>query len=66
MKFPGNNVVKLTEAAVRELLKAHAPTLFGDPEARITKIETNGYDNCLEIHYTTDPDPALALAESRN
>ena len=57
MKFPGNNVVKMTEAAVRELLKEHAPTLFGDPQTRITKIETKGYENCLEISFTTDADP---------
>ncbi len=54
MKFPGNNTVTLTQEAVRELLKEHAPTLFGNDAARITKIETKGYDNTLVISFTTD------------
>jgi len=57
MKFPGDNVIQLGDESVHELLKSHAPTIFGDESARITKIGTTGYPARLEIHFTTDPAP---------
>lgn len=57
MKFPGDNQITLTESAIRELLKAQAPALFGDEDARITAIKTQGYPAGLVVTFTTDPDP---------
>lgn len=59
MKFPGDNVIQLGDESVHELLKNHAPTIFGDESARITKIGTTGYPAKLEIHFTTDPAPPV-------
>lgn len=61
MKFPGINTLALEDAAVQNMLRNHAPAIFGDPAARITKIQTTGYPVRLEITFTTDPDP---LAET--
>lgn len=57
MKFPGDNKITFTESAIRELLKEHAPTIFGDPAARITNIKTTSYPPGLEVTFTTDADP---------
>lgn len=57
MKFPGDNKITFTESAIRELLKEHAPTIFGDPGARITNIKTTSYTPGLEVTFTTDADP---------
>lgn len=57
MKFPGDNEITLTEEAIRELLKAQAPTLFGDDDARITKITTKSWPAGLVVTFTTDPVP---------
>jgi hypothetical protein len=56
MKFPGDNEITLTENAIRELLKAQAPALFGDDDARITKITTKTYPAGLVVTFTTDPE----------
>lgn len=58
MKFPGDNTITLGDEAVHEMLKAHAPAMFGSADARITKLSTTGYPPKLEIHFTTDPLPA--------
>ena len=60
MKFPGDNKLTFTNNAIRELLKAHASAIFGDPDARITNIKTISYPEGLEVTFTTDPDPADA------
>lgn len=60
MKFPGDNEITLTEDAIRELLKAQAPALFGDESARITKIATKSWPAGLVVTFTTDPDPTNA------
>lgn len=57
MKFPGDNEIHLTDGAILELLKSQAPSLFGDPAARITKIVTKSWPAGLVVTYTTDPDP---------
>lgn len=56
MKFPGDNEITLTEDAIRELLKAQAPALFGDDDARITRITTKSYPAGLVVTFTTDPE----------
>ena len=56
MKFPGDNEIHLTEGAIHELLKSQAPVLFGDPDARITKIATKSWPTGLVVTYTTDPE----------
>ena len=66
MKFPGDNEITLTENAIRELLKAQAPALFGDDDARITKITTKSYPAGLVVTFTTDPDPAKAAIAPRS
>jgi len=65
MKFPGINTLALEDAAVQNMLRNHAPAIFGDPAARITKIQVTGYPARLEITFTTDPDPAEALPMPR-
>ncbi len=60
MKFPGDNKLTFTNNAIRELLKAHASAIFGDPDARITNIKTISYPEGLEVTFTTDPDPTDA------
>lgn len=60
MKFPGDNKLTFTNNDIRELLKAHASAIFGDPDARITNIKTISYPEGLEVTFTTDPDPADA------
>lgn len=62
MKFPGDNKITFTESAIRELLKEHAPTIFGDPSARITNIKTTSYPPGLEMTFTTDIDPTAEPA----
>jgi hypothetical protein len=60
MKFPGNNTLSLEDGAVQEMFRKYAPAIFGDADARITKIATTGYPARLEITFTTDPDPMAA------
>jgi len=54
MKFPGDNKLTFTNNAIRELLRAHASAIFGDPDARITNIKTISYPEGLEVTFTTD------------
>ena len=62
MKFPGTNTVTLTANAVKELLMDQAPTIFGDPQARIVKIKSTPYGDGLEVTFTTDPEPTIDAA----
>ncbi len=66
MKFPGENEITLTEEAIRQLLKAQAPALFGDEDARITKIATKSWPSGLVVTFTTDPDPAAVIPVPRS
>lgn len=66
MKFPGDNKLTFTNNAIRELLKAHASAIFGDPDARITNIKTISYPEGLEVTFTTDPDPANVVRAPRS
>lgn len=66
MKFPGDNEITLTENAIRELLKAQAPALFGDDDARITKIAMKSYPPGLVVTFTTDPDPTEVVGAPRS
>lgn len=64
MKFPGDNKLTFTNDAIQALLKAHASAIFGDRDARITKIKVISYPEGLEVAFTTDPDPSIPVPES--
>lgn len=56
-KFPGTNTVTLNEESMHEVIKQHLGELLGG-DVRIKRTQLKGYPQCLEIEFTTDPDPA--------